>query len=127
MVYTGGAAPELCLGHAILWRNQFPSRPQAKGLGLSRKRKEFSVSTPATANDFELMFKLAPVSLWLEDYSALKALFDELRSQGVRELTAHLRAHPDVVAQCASSLRVLQVNQRTLDLFGAKDQAQLIA
>ena len=83
--------------------------------------------TPATANDFELMFKLAPVSLWLEDYSALKELFDGLRSQGVTELTAHLRAHSDVAAQCASSLRVLQVNQRTLDLFGARDQDQLIA
>lgn len=31
---------------------------------------------------YEDMFELAPVSLWLEDYSALKQLFEAWRAEG---------------------------------------------
>lgn len=77
--------------------------------------------------DFEHMFNLAPVSLWLEDYSALKALFQRWREEGVDDLEAYLRADPSLLAQCSAALRVLQVNQRTLDLFAAPDQSTLVA
>ncbi len=73
------------------------------------------------------MFELAPVSLWLEDYSVLKSLLDGLRAQGVTDLSAHLRAHPEMAKECANSLRVVNVNQRTLELFGARDVAHLVA
>ena len=48
----------------------------------------------ASSVDFEHMFELAPVSLWLEDYSALKRLLDQWRAQGVTDLQAHFSAHP---------------------------------
>ena len=67
--------------------------------------------------DFEHMFDLAPVSLWLEDYSALKQLFDRWRSEGVTDLHAHLAADPARLNECSASLRILRVNRRTLELF----------
>ena len=71
------------------------------------------------------MFELAPVSLWLEDYSALKLLFDGWRADGVTDIRAHLAADPERVRQCSASLKVLKVNQRTLDLFAADTQQTL--
>lgn len=65
------------------------------------------------------LFELAPVSLWIEDYSALKRLFERWRGEGVADLRAHLRARPELIAECARQLRILRVNQRTLDLYGA--------
>ena len=73
------------------------------------------------------MFDLAPVSLWLEDYSGIKALFEQWRAQGITDLRAHLRQHPDQVAECSRRIEVLRVNQRTLELFGARSQADLVA
>lgn len=73
----------------------------------------------ATASDFEQMFDLAPVSLWLEDYSGLKRLFDQWRKQGVRDLAAHLSADPARVQQCTRELKILRVNRHTLDMFHA--------
>lgn len=61
--------------------------------------------------DFELLFESAPISLWLEDYSALKDLFGQWRAQGVTDLEAHLRADPARAAQCSQCYKVLQVNQ----------------
>jgi diguanylate cyclase (GGDEF)-like protein len=75
----------------------------------------------------DAMFELAPVSLWLEDYSALKRLFERWRAEGVTDLRAHLLADRSRVAECARCLQVLKVNRRTLELYGADSQAALLA
>jgi len=81
----------------------------------------------ASTAEFELLFHSAPISLWLEDYSALKALFETWRAQGVSDLAAHLRAAPQRVTECAQCLKVLQVNQQTLRVFAAQDQQDLVS
>ena len=81
----------------------------------------------ALADSYADMFELAPVSLWLEDYSELKALFERWRAEGVRDLRTWLRAEPARVAECSRCLKVLRVNRRTLALYGAQDQAELTA
>ncbi|VTU27723.1 Diguanylate cyclase DosC [Variovorax sp. SRS16] len=81
----------------------------------------------SSASDLESMFDLAPVSLWLEDYSGLKRLFDQWRAQGVEDLVAHLGAEPGRVQECMSRLQVMRVNQSTLALFGAATQEELLS
>ncbi|MED5621583.1 sensor domain-containing diguanylate cyclase [Ideonella sp. BN130291] len=73
------------------------------------------------------MFELAPVSLWLEDYSDLKRLFERWRAEGVRDLRVHFREDPARVAECSRCLQVLRVNRRTLELYGASSQDELVA
>ncbi|MET0867845.1 MAG: histidine kinase, partial [Pseudorhodoplanes sp.] len=78
-------------------------------------------------NDHAEMFELAPVSLWLEDYSALKALYEVWRSDGVTDLRAHFAADPARVWQCSACIRLIKVNRKTLSLFEATDADHLIA
>ncbi len=73
------------------------------------------------------MFGLAPVSLWLEDYSALKQLFDQWRAEGVTDIRQFLAQDPARLRACSAALKVLKVNQRTLDLFAAESQQVLEA
>ena len=75
--------------------------------------------------DFEDMFDMAPVSLWMEDYSGLKQLFDQWRAEGVTNLLAFLQEDPARLQRCSKAYRVLRVNQFTLDLFKAPDQHTL--
>lgn len=77
--------------------------------------------------DFELMFESAPISLWLEDYSALKLLFNDWRAQGVTDLPAHVAQTPGLLQQCVSCLKVLKVNRQTLVVFAASSQQELVA
>ncbi|QIB34357.1 sensor domain-containing diguanylate cyclase [Ancylobacter pratisalsi] len=79
------------------------------------------------SRDFIDMFELAPVSLWLEDYSALRELFDTWRALGISSLRDYLRDHPEQVLECSKCIRVLKVNRRTLDLFEAESLAHLVA
>lgn len=73
------------------------------------------------------MFELAPVSLWLEDWSAVRELLARWRAQGVTNVEDHLRRYPECVPEYGAAIRVLKVNQRTLALFAALDQATLVA
>jgi PAS domain-containing protein len=77
-------------------------------------------------NDAE-MFDLAPVSLWIEDYSAVRALFDQWRAAGVDDIKTFLAADQDRVRQCSARIRILKVNRKTLSLFGARDLPHLMA
>jgi diguanylate cyclase (GGDEF)-like protein len=72
------------------------------------------------------MFDLAPVSLWLEDYSAVAQLFEEWRAAGVTDLASHFDADPSRIKACSERIRVLKVNRRTLALFEAADLDELV-
>jgi diguanylate cyclase (GGDEF)-like protein len=85
-----------------------------------------TVSNTLQTAEWAELFELAPVSLWLEDYSALRHLFDRWRAEGVGDLRDWLRSSPQRVAECSQCLKVLQVNRRTLELYGAESLAHLV-
>lgn len=71
------------------------------------------------------LFDISPTSMWLEDYSELKILFDQWRAEGVRDIRSHLLADPERISQCSSRIRLLRVNARTLSLYGAQSFQEL--
>ncbi|WP_158818404.1 sensor domain-containing diguanylate cyclase [Methylocapsa sp. S129] len=84
---------------------------------------------PAVDNlgDDSNMFEVAPVSLWLEDYSELKVLLDEWRQAGIADLRRYLVADRSRVEACVSHMRIVRVNRRTLSLFEVDDLPHLVA
>ncbi|MFX5611463.1 histidine kinase, partial [Acinetobacter baumannii] len=66
-----------------------------------------------------------PVSLWVEDFSAVKVLIDEVRAAGITDFRTFLNVHPDFVARCMQEIRVIDVNQQTLLMFSAPSKAVL--
>lgn len=74
----------------------------------------------------EARFNYSPTSLWVEDFSIVKAKLDHLRAIGIEDFTTFLDVHPDFVQQCIKEIIVVDVNQATLDLFGASDKDTLL-
>ena len=77
--------------------------------------------------DDAAMFDRAPVSLWLEDFSGVRALFEEWRLAGISDIRAHLRADLKRVKACSDRIRVVKVNRKTLALFEAEHLPHLVA
>ncbi|MCX5744975.1 MAG: response regulator [Proteobacteria bacterium] len=75
---------------------------------------------------FRSLFEHSPVCLWEEDGSELKGHLDQLRARGVIDMPAYLREHPSEVARCMAMVKVLDVNQASLDLYEAPSKAALI-
>ncbi|MCZ2496212.1 diguanylate cyclase [Xylophilus sp. Kf1] len=72
------------------------------------------------------LFEHSPVSLWVEDFSSVKALIDEARSQGIRDFATFIKVHPEFVTRCMHEIRVIDVNHETLRMFGARTKDELL-
>lgn len=71
-------------------------------------------------------FEQAPVSLWVEDFSRIKELMDDVRAQGIVDFRTFLDVHPEFVERCMSEIRVRDVNGYTLKMYKAKSQDELL-
>lgn len=74
---------------------------------------------------YEYLFQYMPIALWQIDARALVDTFNNLRAQGVEDLGRYLDAHPGFLEHLMDALRVDEVNQHAVHLFGARDAAQL--
>jgi diguanylate cyclase (GGDEF)-like protein len=67
------------------------------------------------------------VSLWVEDFSGVKARLDEVRALGITDFRVFIDVHPEFVTRCMREIRVMDVNRQTLRMFGAPDKETLLA
>jgi diguanylate cyclase (GGDEF)-like protein len=72
------------------------------------------------------LFEDSPVSLWVEDFSAIRRLLQDLRERGIEDFRVFTQVTPEFVERCMQEIRVIDVNQRTLDMFHAPDKATLL-
>lgn len=75
---------------------------------------------------YHSIFRLAPVSLWEEDYTEVARRLEELKAQGVEDFREYFTSHPEVAAELATTLKILDVNDISLELFGAESKEQLL-
>ncbi len=90
------------------------------------ERIELEQEMRASESRFRSLFEDSPISLWEEDFSAIKQLIDELRAAGIDDFASYFDQHPEVVSQASSLILVENVNQATLDLYGATSKQELL-
>jgi PAS domain S-box-containing protein len=88
-----------------------------------RKRAEDALRQ--SEQRYQILFEDAPTPLWEEDYSALKAYIDGLRRQGVTDFRQYFADHPAEVLHCAQLIRIVDINQATLQLYQASSKQQM--
>ena len=72
------------------------------------------------------IFESAGVSIWEEDFSRVNAAIDALKAQSVRDFRQYLAAHPEFVQQAISLVKIIDVNDATVKLFGAQSKDELL-
>ncbi len=77
-------------------------------VAIDRKRAEQALRERETR--YRALFEDSPVSLWEEDFSAVKRRLDALRQDGITNFEEYFAAHPDVVNECVALVKVLDVN-----------------
>ncbi|PVV05701.1 MAG: hypothetical protein B6D77_18415 [gamma proteobacterium symbiont of Ctena orbiculata] len=74
---------------------------------------------------FRLVYENSPVSVREEDFSAVKSRLDEFTMNYGDDLEDYLLAHPESVKECAALVRIVNVNNATLELHEADSKAEL--
>jgi rsbT co-antagonist protein RsbR len=72
------------------------------------------------------LYENSPISLWEEDWSAVKAHLNQIIASGVTDLDEYLASHVEEVFACVGMVKVIDVNRATLDLCRAVDKEQLL-
>jgi PAS domain S-box-containing protein len=89
------------------------------------RRKLADAELRKSERRYRNIFQTAGVSIWEEDYTQVKAALDELRSQGVSDLGQYLADHPDFVRQAMAMVRIVDVNDATVKMLGARTKDEL--
>jgi diguanylate cyclase (GGDEF)-like protein len=90
-----------------------------------RERKHTENELARSEKRYRGLFLHSPISLWEEDFSQVKQTLDKLRAAGVEDLTENIAENPNLVNTCMQQIRVIDVNQRTLELFEARNLEEL--
>jgi len=97
-----------------------------------RTRTDGAQQGPAVAVDRQkssvldsIVFANAPVSLWHEDFSAVKQRIDRLSQQGIKDFRKYFNDHAEVVSECANLVKIIDVNRASVDLWRAKRKQDL--
>ena len=75
---------------------------------------------------FRNLFEAMAVAFWEIDFNPVGALLLPLRDAGIANLREYLAERPELVREMMAAARVLDVNAKTLELFGAASKDELI-
>lgn len=75
---------------------------------------------------YRSLFEDSPISLWEEDFSAVKAYIEQLKDTGIVDFRAYFKNHPEVVQECAAKVNIIDVNRATLEMLQADSKDMLL-
>jgi diguanylate cyclase (GGDEF)-like protein/PAS domain S-box-containing protein len=90
-----------------------------------RDRQKSDLALVDSEKKHRSIFQNAPVCIWEEDFSQLKRKFLDLSEQGVTDFRDYIDKNPGFLQEAAESIRIVDVNNTTLKVFGAKDKSEL--
>ena len=96
-------------------------------LGLYRDitaEKKAQEALSASEERFRIMFDDSPVALRMEDYSGMKKWLDENFDKDV-SLAGYAEDHPDIFSYLIQLPKIIDLNDATLWMFGAKDKQEM--
>ncbi len=89
------------------------------------KRRSTEDALRESEKRYRILFEEAPISLWEQDFSAVKNRLDALREQNPADLKGYFEARPELVKELAGLVNIIDVNKATLNLYKAESKADL--
>ncbi|MBN1971791.1 MAG: PAS domain S-box protein [Candidatus Delongbacteria bacterium] len=72
------------------------------------------------------IFDHTPISIWEEDFSELQELLDDLKKDGITDIQAYMEENPELILKALNKIQILDVNQMSLEIFGANSKKELL-
>ncbi|HUX19726.1 MAG TPA: PAS domain-containing protein, partial [Spirochaetia bacterium] len=77
-------------------------------------------------HDYGAIFRHSAISQWVEDISELRAVLDDLKRKGIVDIRSYLSEHADFVRHATELVRVVDVNNAALELYGTRNRDELL-
>jgi PAS domain S-box-containing protein len=89
------------------------------------KRRQAEITLRESERRYRALFEDMPIAIWEEDFSLVKNYLDSLKQQGVTNFQAYFESHPEAVAECAALVKILDVNNATLEMYRIDSKQEL--
>ncbi len=91
------------------------------------KKNKITAQNSYEQERLRIIFEYSPIAIWEEDFSALGELKKILDQKKVTNIRQYLHANIPLVKKTFRKLKILDVNQAAIELYGAKDKEHLKA
>ncbi len=85
-----------------------------------------NVNRTPDADDYRILFDNVPISIWKYDFSETLELRKEIEAVGAIDFKDYFSKHPELFRRVIESLKVIDVNEETLKLYGASSKDELL-
>lgn len=99
----------------------------ADQIALALAQRQEQAALRASEERYQSLFQCSPIPLREEDHSQVKRHLDAIRTAGVTDFREYFHNHPEAVHACAAKVRIVDLNQATLDLHQATSKEQILA
>ncbi|MDX2075966.1 MAG: PAS domain S-box protein [bacterium] len=82
-------------------------------------QKEAEEAIRQSEANYRLLFQEAPIAIWKQDFSGMKAFLDEISATGIDDIEAYLQTHPEAVGACLKQVNIHEANTTALEMYGA--------
>lgn len=109
--------------------NQMTSQLHETVTGLETKLNELKEAQEALQTSekrYRTIFDTASVSIWEEDITEFIKLLDGLKENGVTDFRTYFDENPEFLIKAFESVRVMDVNNQTLELYEASSKEEMM-
>ena len=89
-------------------------------------QKRLKADRLASESGSRAIFDQSPLSIWEEDWSAVKQMIDRLAKRGVRDWRRYFRKHPNQLIKAANLVEIIDPNRATDDIDRAPSEEAVI-
>ncbi len=115
-------------GTAPIWVSAFIQSTPGQGLvGLAVQIPESPTRVRPVEERLRVLYENSPIAVWEEDFSEVQTWLAGLQTRGVKNFGAYFRENPTEMEAIFSTIRVLDVNQYSVKMFGAASKEELLA
>ena len=77
-------------------------------------------------DQYREIFNNAAISIWEYDISDVKNIIDKLKVKDIKDFNKYFNDNPDILKKIISSVKLVDVNDETLRLYGAQTKEEFI-
>jgi len=104
--------------------NIFPDSTFDSWIENLKSRGRYEEQLKISRKRYKNLFENSPISLWEGDFSQGKQLIDDLKVRGVKNFQEYFDQHPETVQKLAKTVKIVDVNKKTLELYDADNIAE---
>lgn len=112
--------------HSFAWQKKRAENLNEELKSEIEDRKRMEDALRESEQRYRTFFEHSPISLWIEDLSAVRSHVTQLQHHGVVDLAAFFRSHPNELIKCANLANVFDVNETTLEMYQAESKEEFL-